>query len=306
MPMKMREKMIELVQKAQAKICDALCEINQSPALKRPWERSEGGGGTACILPKGAVFERGGVNVSTVYGAVLPEMAQAMFLKEHEKDLSCMRFFATGISIVLHPYSPMIPTVHANYRYFEIEKGSNLSIWYFGGGMDLSPYYLFEDDIIHFHETLKKACDCHDRALYRKLKADCDAYFYLPHRQEHRGVGGIFSLKYNEKSPEEIFEWAKGCSEAFLPAYVPIVLKHKEMPFTAEEKHWQLIRRGRYVEFNLMYDLGTTFGLKSKGNTENILMSLSPQACWEYNHTPEKGSREEQLMDVIRRPRDWI
>lgn len=296
-----------LVQEAQANISSSIAELNGSKSISHPWEaHSLKGGGVANIFKGGRFLEKGGVNVSTVEGPVFGDMVKMLSL-DRQKDPSQCTFFATGISLVLHPYSPMVPTVHANYRYFEIEDSNQRPIaWFFGGGADLTPYYLYEEDAIHFHSVHKEACDKVDESLYPQLKREADRYFYLPHRGEGRGIGGIFSLKFYDRPAEEIYQWAKNCAECFIPSYLPIAEKRMGSAYTPSQKQWQLIRRGRYVEFNLMYDLGTLFGIKSKGHTENILMSMPPQVCWEYNYEPESGSLEEKLIEVLKKPRDWI
>ena len=296
--------MVQMVERTQTDIINALNQINQKEGVSSSWSREEGGGGTAIIFPHGDILEKGGVNVSTVYGPVFESMLPMLKIKEEKPEN--LHFFATGISLVLHPYSPFIPTVHANYRYFEIMRDQRLVTWFFGGGSDLTPYYLYEEDAIHFHQTLKSACDTEDPTLYAALKKECDSYFYLPHRKEHRGVGGIFSLRRNEKDPWTLFNWATECAKAFIPSYLPLVEKRSRQPFTAQQKYWQHIRRGRYVEFNLMYDLGTLFGLKSGGNIENILMSLPPHCSWEHQYNPQPGSPEAELLHTLRTPREWI
>ncbi len=299
----LQNQFVNFVEGLQKDICEAIASLNQTGFTQNLWQREGGGGGCACHFPSGAIFERGGVNFSKVYGEVLPEMKSSM---QVPLDNELFTFFASGISLVMHPHSPHIPTVHMNYRYFEIHSKGKLLNWYFGGGADLTPYYLYDEDVIHFHSTLKEACDSHDSTLYTGLKKDCDQYFYLPHRDEHRGVGGIFSLKYFDKDPQLIFDWANQCGHAFLKSYLPLVERRQTQTFTQKEKLWQKHRRGRYVEFNLMYDVGTAFGLKSKGNTENILMSLPPEVCWSSHFHPDEGSPEAKLMQVIRHPKEWI
>jgi len=299
----MKSRMTQLVEKRQHQIIETLSALNGTEAIKDAWKREGGGGGITGILPSGRVFENGGVNSSIVYGKCSRQLLDAMGLAE--EDLSSLHFFATGISLILHPHNPMVPTVHANYRYFEITREGCPIHWWFGGGSDLTPSYLFEEDAQHFHLSLKEACDKTDTALYPKLKKECDDYFYLPHRKEHRGIGGIFALKQQDRPLEQHFSWASTCSDAFLPSYLPIVERCKNMPFSEHEKRWQLLRRGRYVEFNLMYDLGTTFGLRSGGRTESILVSLPPTVSWEYDFQPKKGSREEEMLSVLKHPREW-
>jgi coproporphyrinogen III oxidase len=258
------------------------------------WQRPGGGGGRSRILADGDIFEKAGVNFSAVYGDS-PDS-----LKGHTPGL---QFFATGVSLVLHPHSPKIPTVHANFRYFEQSNGD---AW-FGGGMDLTPFYLDEEDATHFHTTNKLACDKHDLTYYPKFKQWCDEYFFIKHRGETRGIGGIFfdHLGGTEHQRENIFAFWQDASHAFLPAYVPIAERHRTESFSEEEKRWQLLRRGRYVEFNLVYDRGTRFGLETNGRIESILMSLPTLARWEYDHHPLVGSPEETLVNVLRTPREW-
>lgn len=267
------------------------------------WERPEGGGGKTRIIENGKVFEKGGVNISAVHGP-LPKSMQSYF-KVGEVD-----FFACGLSLVLHPKNPMVPSVHANWRYFEMynEKHEIQDQW-FGGGLDLTPYYLFEEDAIHFHQTCKAACDKHHPNFYKTFKAQCDSYFWNAHRKEARGLGGLF---FDYLRPEKSFaiedRYAFVCEvgNRFLSAYLPIVEKRKNLPFTDEQRQWQEIRRGRYVEFNLIHDKGTLFGLKTNGRTESILMSLPPKVQWSYNHYPKDGSDEATLIDVLKKPKTWV
>ncbi|ORX37974.1 Coproporphyrinogen III oxidase [Kockovaella imperatae] len=285
------------------------------------WIRPEGGEGSSCVLSGGRVFEKAGVNISIVHGK-LPTPAQKAMKSEHadipisEKPIP---FWATGLSIVIHPRNPHVPTIHLNIRYFELERddGSDEPLaWWFGGGTDLTPSYLDTDDVKYFHKTLKSACDAHNTKYWPKFKDWCDKYFYIPHRQESRGVGGIFFDDLNTSSPlngsakptqDELFDFVKTMSGAFLPAYLPIVLKNKDKAWTDEERRWQLLRRGRYVEFNLGYDRGTKFGLATPGaRIESILMSLPETARWEYQSDMGKpGTKEGELIDVLKKPREW-
>lgn len=273
------------------------------------WQRQDssgahGGGGETRILTNGAIFEQAGVNFSQVHGLLDKEMSSKLV----EKNID-LPFFACGISLVIHPFSPLVPTVHANFRYLEVEDKA-----WFGGGMDLTPYYIFEEDAQHFHRTLKNTCDKHDKGYYPKFKKWCDQYFYLPHRAEARGIGGIFfdylgkDLTPNQSSIElpKIFEFVKSAGTSFLEAYSPIVERRAGIPFSEKEKSFQLLRRGRYVEFNLLYDRGTLFGLKTRGRTESILMSLPPIVHWSYDYTPIPESREAFLLDIVRNPKEWI
>src|SRR5690606_31272518 len=260
------------------------------------WVREGGGGGHSRVLVEGAVFEKGGVGWSSVEGE-LPES----FAREIPGEGRAFR--ATGVSLVIHPCSPMAPTTHANFRF--LEKGDRC---WFGGGADLTPYYLFRDDAVHFHRTLKDACDRHAPiGDYPRFKTWCDEYFFLPHRGETRGVGGIFFdyLDGDSDAMEKTFAFVRDAGRAFVPAYVPIVERRRDEPHDESHRRWQLIRRGRYVEFNLIYDRGTIFGLKTKGRTESILMSLPPLVRWEYDVKPEPGSREAELVAALR-PTDWL
>jgi coproporphyrinogen III oxidase len=258
------------------------------------WERPGGGGGMSCMMQEGALIEKGGVNTSEVFGQLPEALVRSM-------SLASAQFYATGISLVLHPRSPMIPTVHMNYRYFEQEDGTS----WFGGGSDLTPYYPFKEDIEHFHRVLKKACDLHDASFYPKFKRWCDEYFFIRHRQESRGVGGIF-FDYVKEDPAKNFAFVRSAGAAFLESYLPIVERRRNIPWGEHERRWQLLRRGRYVEFNLVYDRGTLFGLETGGRVESVLMSLPPEARWEYAMQPEPGSREAELVALLSEPREWI
>jgi len=299
----MKEQFVAYIKDLQNTITSKIEAIDGGAAFKQDlWERPQGGGGRTRIIENGNVFEKGGVNTSEVFGE-LPESMQAYFgVKE-------ANFFACGLSLVLHPINPMVPTVHANWRYFEMynKQGGLIDQW-FGGGQDLTPYYLFEKDAKHFHQTCKAACDIHDLLFYPKYKARCDAYFYNPHREEGRGVGGLF-FDYCKKSTKmQIKDWynfVTQIGDSFLDAYTPIVEKRKGLPYTPEQKDWQEIRRGRYVEFNLVHDKGTLFGLKTNGRIESILMSLPPSVQWRYDHHPEPGSEEEKLITVLKNPVNW-
>eukprot|EP00871_Galdieria_phlegrea_P003906 jgi/Galph1/4516/GphlegSOOS_G3184.1 len=296
-----------VIRQAQDKICRAISEIDGKQFKQDVWTRSEGGGGISRVLQNGSVFEKAGVNVSVVYGQMPPEAVQAASARGVTRDAGYgtnekVPFFAAGISSVIHPKNPMAPTVHFNYRYFETERG----VWWFGGGTDLTPSYLFEEDAKHFHQCLKDTCDKHDPEFYPKFKKWCDEYFLIKHREERRGIGGIFFDDLNDRPAEQLLEFATDCTETVIPAYIPIIQRRKDMPFTDQEKEWQQLRRGRYVEFNLVYDRGTVFGLKTGGRIESILMSLPLTARWEYDHYPGKHSREAELVQVLREPRDWV
>ena len=291
------------IQGLQNQICSAL-EIadGQAKFQEDLWKRPEGGGGRTRIIQNGEVFEKGGVNISAVHGK-LPKTMQTYFGVEDAN------FFACGLSLVIHPKSPMVPTVHANWRYFEMynQQGEIVDQW-FGGGLDLTPYYLFEEDAIHFHSLCKKTCDAHHPEFYEKYKERCDEYFYNSHRQEARGLGGLFFdyCKVNdEMTMDNWYDFVTDVGNNFLDAYVPIAEKRKVLPYTTKQRDWQEIRRGRYVEFNLIHDKGTLFGLKTNGRIESILMSLPPHVQWSYNHSPEEGSEEAKLLEVLKNPRQW-
>ena len=301
-----------LIKEKQREIVSVLETLDGTKFRVDTWSRPAGGDGISCVLQDGKVFEKAGVNVSTVYGTLPRPAIQKMRVnhKALDPDLTSLEFFAAGLSCVLHPHNPNAPTVHFNYRYFEtMDKDGEEKAWWFGGGTDLTPSYLFDEDAIHFHRTIKDACDKHDRAYYPRFKAWCDRYFHIPHRGETRGVGGIFfdDLDEEEKDQEQLFSFIQDCLAAFLPSYVPIVEKRKDMPFGEREKEWQQVRRGRYVEFNLVHDRGTSFGLATPGaRVESILMSLPLTARWMYMHEPEMGSREERLLGVLKKPGEWV
>ncbi|WP_373516365.1 oxygen-dependent coproporphyrinogen oxidase [Pricia sp.] len=267
------------------------------------WERPEGGGGRSRVIENGAVFEKGGVNISAVHGE-LPQSMQTYFGVE-DAD-----FFACGLSLVLHPKSPMVPTVHANWRYFEMyDKRGNIVDQWFGGGQDLTPYYLFEEDAVHFHSVCKAACDKHHPEFYTLYKKRCDDYFWNEHRNEARGIGGLFFDYCKATDDTNLDDWYNFVSEvgnSFLNSYIPIVLKRENMHYTANQRDWQEIRRGRYVEFNLVHDKGTLFGLKTNGRIESVLMSLPPFVQWRYDHQAQAGSEEERLLEVLKTPKEWI
>jgi len=305
---KMRTKMELLVMKTQADFCKALelLENNGSSFKVDRWFRKEGGGGITCVLQDGQVFEKAGVNVSVVTGILPPSAIQQMRARGKKMEDS-VPFYAAGVSAVIHPRNPMIPTIHFNYRYFEVENPDGTTQWWFGGGTDLTPYYLDEKDVKHFHDTLKVACDKHDPTYYAKFKKWCDDYFYIVHREERRGVGGIFFDDLDSPSQDEAFQFVTSCAEAVIPSYIPLVKKHKDDGYGYHERQWQLLRRGRYVEFNLIYDRGTKFGLYTPGaRYESILMSLPLNAKWEYMHKPKAGSKESQLLEVLKNPKDWV
>lgn len=300
----MKEKFVTYIRQLQDTITSRLESIDGKAIFAEDiWERPEGGGGRTRVIENGAVFEKGGVNISEVHGK-LPESMQQYF------GVNDADFFACGLSLVLHPENPMVPTVHANWRYFELynAEGDIVDQW-FGGGQDLTPYYLFEKDAYHFHEVCKEACDKHHPEFYQIYKAKCDAYFYNVHRKEGRGIGGLFFdyCKVSEEmTMENWYDFVTEVGNSFLKSYVPIVEKRMDMTFSEAQKNWQEIRRGRYVEFNLVHDKGTLFGLKTNGRIESILMSLPPKVQWVYDHQPESGSEEERLIEVLKNPKEWV
>ncbi|HAW93319.1 MULTISPECIES: oxygen-dependent coproporphyrinogen oxidase [unclassified Arsukibacterium] len=265
------------------------------------WQRPEGGGGRSRVLTNGAVFEQAGVNYSHVFGAQMPASATA-----HRPELAGRSFHACGVSLVLHPHNPHLPTTHANVRFFIAEKDGEEPVWWFGGGFDLTPYYPYEEDVVHWHQTAKTAVDPFGAEYYPAYKKWCDDYFYLKHRNETRGVGGLFFDDLNALGFERSFGLMRAVGEAFLPAYLPLLAKRKDAPFTEQQRQFQLYRRGRYVEFNLVYDRGTLFGLQSGGRTESILMSMPPLVRWQYGFQPEAGSPEAQLYQRYLKPQDWL
>ena len=301
----MRQKMSDMVHRIQDEICAALKQIDGVDFRQDEWTREEGGGGRSRVFSGGKVFEKAGVNVSVVHGTLSPQAAKSMG-GGHELQGTDLDFFATGISLVLHPLNPMAPTVHANYRYFERGEGLKPGSWWFGGGADLTPSYLFEEDAIHFHRVHKEACERHEVADYDKFKKWCDDYFLIKHREERRGLGGIFFDDINDAPRDECFEFVKDCAESFLESYLPIINRRKDLEFSDGQKQWQQIRRGRYVEFNLVYDRGTTFGLTTNGRIESILMSLPLTSRWEYCHEVDDGSEEDKLVQLLRNPVDWV
>ena len=290
----------------QSRICSALEKADGSGHFREDqWLRAEGGGGRSRVLVNGGVLEQGGVNFSSVLGDSLPASATA-----HRPELAGRSFQATGVSLVIHPHNPYIPTSHANVRFFIAEKEGHAPIWWFGGGFDLTPYYPFLEDVQHWHQVAKKACDSFvdDKGFdyYTKYKKWADDYFYLKHRQETRGVGGLFFDDLNERNFDHCFSFMKSVGDHYINAYVPIIEKRKNTPFSDRERDFQLYRRGRYVEFNLVYDRGTIFGLQTGGRTESILMSLPPLVKWSYNWSPEPGSPEADLYENYLKPRDWL
>ncbi|CAK7263779.1 Coproporphyrinogen-III oxidase [Sporothrix epigloea] len=344
----MRLRMEKFIKDQQQAIIKGLAEIENSGGVAtvggavegkgdRPprtfrqdeWQRKEGGSGITCVMQDGVVFEKAGVGISIVYGT-LPK-AGIMRMRANHRNLGgsgdadslpeSLDFFVAGLSLVVHPRNPMAPTVHMNYRYFETANPDGTPAetggWWFGGGSDLTPNYLFDEDSIHFHRTLKDMCDRHNKGYWPRFKKWCDEYFYNKHRLESRGVGGIFfddldaesggSPENGPTDRESLFAFVQDGLKSFLPSYAPIMARRKDMPFTEAEKEWQQIRRGRYVEFNLVHDRGTSFGLNTPGpRVESILMSLPLTASWQYMFEPEPKSREQRLVDVLRTPREWV
>jgi coproporphyrinogen III oxidase len=300
---------LHYLQELQAKIVEALEMVDGKSFLHDSWNRPEGGGGTSCLLEGGNVFERAGVGFSHVLGSKLPPAATIA-----HPEAAGRAWEAMGVSLVLHPRNPFIPTVHMNIRFFMATAPENTTdkettaedIWWFGGGMDLTPYYGFEDDCIHFHRTNKAALDTFDSNYYPQFKSQCDTYFYLKHRQEPRGIGGIFFDDFHELGFERSFALQRAVGDAFLQAYLPIVQRRKDTPYTEHERDFQAYRRGRYVEFNLVYDRGTLFGLQSNGRTESILMSMPPIVKWRYDWKPEPGSAESKLYTDFLIDKDWL
>lgn len=303
--MNIKENWIAYIQDLQNRICAAIENSDGKAKFSEDeWTRPEGGGGKTRVIANGNVFEKGGVNTSVVFGAVTDAMRTQL-------KINGEKWFACGLSLVVHPLNPFVPTVHCNYRMFELYDGQEQVIdrW-FGGGTDLTPYYLIEEDAKHFHKAYKNVCDQFDPSFYLKFKKECDNYFVNWHRNsERRGIGGIF---YDYQRPDENkdvnfwMNFGKACGDAFIEAYIPIVENRKHTPYTEKHKHWQEIRRGRYVEFNLVHDRGTLFGLKTNGRTESILMSLPPIVRFEYNYQPETGSEEDKLLQTCLHPREWV
>jgi coproporphyrinogen III oxidase len=286
----------------QEQICTALeQEENGAHFIEDIWERAEGGGGKTRVLAAGSVYEQAGVNFSQVSGFKLPPSATAK-----RPELADRQFQAMGVSLVIHPNNPYVPTSHANVRFLIAEKAGEPDVWWFGGGFDLTPYYPFREDVLHWHRTAKAACDPFGETVYPAYKKWCDDYFYLKHRNETRGVGGLFFDDLNEWGFDRSFDFMQSVGNHYIPAYLPIVQKRKHTPYGEREREFQLYRRGRYVEFNLVYDRGTLFGLQSGGRTESILMSMPPVAHWRYSWQPEAGSPEAVLYDQYLKPQNWL
>jgi len=285
----------------QVKIVEAIQLVDGKNFLIDSWQRKEGGAGTTAILEDGNIFERAGIGFSYVTGTKLPKTATDV-----HPEVENRKWEAMGVSLVFHPHNPFIPTVHMNIRFFVASKNKETDIWWFGGGMDLTPYYGFKEDVIHFHQTIKNSLDNFDNNLYPKFKKNCDEYFLLKHRNEPRGVGGIFFDDFNENNFEYCFQLIQSVGNNLTKAYLPIIQKRKETKFTKKEKDFQLYRRSRYVEFNLLQDRGTLFGIQSKGRVESILMSMPPLVKWSYDWKPKKGSAEEKLYTDFLIPKNWV
>ena len=300
----MKERFSGYINQLQDRITSKLEEIDGTSHFQiDDWNRPGGGGGQSRIIENGNVFEKGGVNVSNVFGE-LPDSMKSYLKVEHR------HFFACGISLVIHPKNPMVPTVHANFRFFELyDDNQTIVDQWFGGGLDLTPYYLFDEDVVNFHQQCKSVCDAHDPSFYQTFKKKCDDYFWNTHRNEARGVGGLFfdyCRANNERTIEQWYDFVTNTGDAFLACYTPIVEKRKDLPFNAEQRQWQELRRGRYVEFNLIHDKGTLFGLKTNGRIESILMSLPPTVQWKYKATPKPNSEEERLVRILQHPKNWL
>ena len=286
----------------QDNICKALATADgKKQFVEETWQREEGGGGRSRVLAEGAVIEKGGVNFSHVMGEAMPASATA-----HRPELAGRRFEAMGVSLVIHPHNPYVPTSHANVRFFIAEKDGAEPVWWFGGGYDLTPYYGNDEDCVHWHQTAQAACQPFGEDIYQKYKHWCDEYFYLKHRDEPRGIGGLFFDDLNTPDFATSFAFMQAVGDSYTKAYIPIIEKRKDQPYTDRERQFQLYRRGRYVEFNLVYDRGTLFGLQTGGRTESILMSLPPLVRWEYNWSPEQGTPEHQLYSHYLKPQDWV
>ncbi|MDD2738333.1 MAG: oxygen-dependent coproporphyrinogen oxidase [Methylomonas lenta] len=286
----------------QNQICTALeAEEPNAKFIEDAWERAEGGGGRSRVLTNGEVFEQAGVNFSHVFGSHLPPSATAK-----RPELANRQFEAMGVSLVMHPKNPYVPTSHANVRFFIARKEGEADIWWFGGGFDLTPFYPFREDVLHWHETARQACQPFGDDVYARYKCWCDEYFYLKHRNETRGVGGLFFDDLNEPDFAQTFAFMQSVGNHYIPAYLPIVQKRKNTAYGERERNFQLYRRGRYVEFNLVYDRGTLFGLQSGGRTESILMSMPPVAHWQYNWQPTPESPEAELYETYLKPQNWL
>ncbi len=293
---------VEFMQQLQDRICDQLEQADgKAKFVEDRWSKANGGGGRSRVMTDGAVFEKGGVNYSYTMGDSMPASATA-----HRPELAGRAYQAVGVSLVMHPDNPYVPTSHANVRFFIAEKDGEEPIWWFGGGFDLTPCYGFEQDCRDWHQAAKAICDPFGAELFAKYKDWCDRYFYLKHRDEPRGIGGLFFDDLNQPGFDNSFEFVKAVGLGYLDAYLPLVERRKDTAYGEPEKRFQRYRRGRYVEFNLVWDRGTLFGLQSGGRTESILMSMPPEVRWEYDYQPEPGSEEARLSEVFLKPRDWL
>jgi coproporphyrinogen III oxidase len=296
-----KEAVKAFLHRLQDDICQQLEQADGGAQFEQDsWQREQGGGGRTRVLTEGTVFEQAGVNFSHVFGSKMPASATA-----HRPELAGRNFEAMGVSLVIHPRNPHIPTSHANVRFFIAEKEGETPIWWFGGGFDLTPFYVYEQDCLHWHTSAKAICSPFGDDVYPEHKAWCDRYFFLPHRQETRGIGGLFFDDLNQWGFERSFDYMKAVGEGFTAAYLPIVSQRKNTPYSDKERQFQLYRRGRYVEFNLVYDRGTLFGLQSGGRTESILMSMPPLVRWQYDFQPKPNSPEAELQHYLK-PRDWL
>ncbi|EHQ51259.1 coproporphyrinogen III oxidase [Ectothiorhodospira sp. PHS-1] len=296
------EPVLDYFRGLQDRICQVLADRDPSAAwVDDAWTREEGGGGRSRVMRRGAIFEQAGINFSHVSGRNLPPTATA-----HRPALAGRRFQAAGVSLVIHPLNPHVPSSHANVRFFLAEKEGEAPVWWFGGGFDLTPYYGHDEDCIHWHAHARTLCTPFGEGVHARFKQWCDEYFYLKHRREHRGIGGLFFDDLNEWGFERCFEFVRGVGDGYLPGYLPIVDRRHGTPYTQAQRDFQLYRRGRYVEFNLLHDRGTLFGLQSGGRTESILMSLPPLVRWEYNYQAPPGSPEAQLLERYLTPREWV
>lgn len=302
----MRQAMTEMIHAAQDALTTSIEQLDGGQFHEDRWTRPEGGGGRSRVLQDGVVFEKAGCGISIVHGVLSKEAAAQMGGGTSLPADFPLTFFAAGLSLVFHPRNPHAPTMHANVRYFERGDGSMPGSWWFGGGADLTPSYLYDEDAIHFHRTLQQACNQSDPEYYPKFKAWCDDYFLIKHREERRGVGGVFFDDLRDRAPARLLSFVKDIIYSVIPAYIPLVNNRKDQAFTESQKDWQQLRRGRYVEFNLIYDRGTVFGLRTGGRIESILMSLPLTARWEYDHHPAAGTPEANLLTVLRTPRDWV
>lgn len=306
-----RSEIIQYFKDQQINIAKGISQVNLKDPLIKPWKAGEigksQGEGIVNYFHGGRFLDRGCANTTVIEGPILPSM-YVLLDEDKRKDGMQYHYLATGLSIIFHPVSPMIPSIHANIRYFEIyDDKKTLISSFFGGGVDLTPFYVFEEDFRHFHSSLKSACDRVDKSLYPSLKQKADNYYYIAHRKEYRGIGGILNFQFVDKPMDEVFNWVKETCCAILPSYIPIVERRINEPYTEQQKQWQLIRRGHYIEFNMHYDAGFTFlfSLNNQLTIENSFMSLPPYAAWHYDHHPEKGSREEEMLHILQNPRNW-